>query len=1756
MSDLSPERFLVEESLGMGGGSLVHRVRDVLDPSSTKILKVEGDDGPAQLRQEFRVLCGLEHPCLASARELGRLASGRAYLLLDDFVGSPVQAGPGQGDLEDIFPVLVSALRTLRFLHAHGIIHHDIKPSHVLVGGPGGSPRVRLIDLGLAGPADPDAARRGTPDYWAPEIGNREGAGPASDLYALGVTLYEWTTGRRPFESESLSTLMRLHREVEPRSLRESRPDVPTWLEDATLRCLRKDPTDRPHGATSLLEMLEQSSGRRVDVETAETALAWLRTSVEPATTRVGESAEDPWRVHVFEGPDEHAVRQAVKVAAASASWSSDTVLEIGCEGPDAPLLDEISARLSPGFGEGSSTPGGEGTVAETARALVEGRTLLTVTAPEGGTRGEEALAGLLRQVALRVADGAPGPTVLVRGASPRLVEGVPAREHLVDTLSSGSIGAFVETALRLPGWTSEDSDCLAASTGGQLAFAEADLLGLIRQGIILPSSDGWRIDGSPAESLAKGGAAVELVADRVRRLPERAVLVVGCLAVFSRPARTDQIEAWFPGESVRDVLTDLAEGGFCVPRDGRWSLTSGAAGMAALEGMDPEGLCSLHARVLTTIDSSAESFRWIEHALLAGREDVDPGDLEKLVARAELDGDLERAAHGLDLQLGVAESTASRRPDLLRIQARVRSKQGRYADALRLLDEANALDPDGEDANHVLLRAQALRRTGSPEQALRALDQPGRGCEGPPIQHAMEQAAILADLRDYAGAERLLRLEWSEADLVAETGNEAVAASVLKTLGTLQARDGRFEEGISLLAEALRAATSCGDTRTAADCQNNLGNIALMQGRADDASKHFMEAREHYSRLAELGPMATVLYNLGRCAKEVGDRERAVQRFEQCRVFSDRTGFAAVSLSAQLALANVHLEGGDWDASRDAYRALLRVRPAPRADVRARALYGLALDQIRRRRWSRARRLSDRAAGVLGGNEQIFRLHLMRGLLSALVSDWDAAMASIEECKLAATTPKRQALVHLVQGAFDCSLDSDDDPAMRALDLGLEHATEAQSTSLRTVAELLRASVLGESVSHELSRSARSQLSREDLDPCAAGLLSLALARLRELNIRDISEDRSSIWAVQFDLHTLCELATAGDGATARRATRRVLSELDAWVASESRPQVRAALSGHPAVARLRDLFGVSAPEHNHVAGADPFRDLRELTGMAPQEGTGETRRWRREEGLRHILEITQALNETLEIEALLKLVADSVISLCQAERAFVIFSEEALESDLSVVVARDRHGDDIPEALGEISRTIVERVLREREPSLHQDALRERGLDDRPSILQLELKSIVCVPLLDRGRCLGVLYADNRSRVGQFDDTDLEVISVFGSQAATAIANSRLFQALEDSYRALEEAQDRLVRTERIRVLGEMAGGVAHDFNNLLTAILARSQLLQAQAREEDMRTELAVIEKAATDGARMVRRIQDFTRVRRDRETVVVDVNEIVQDAVDFTQSRWRGESDACGEISVEMVPAGERALVEGSPSELREVFTNLIINAIEAMAGDGRLVLSVRLAGEEILADVADSGCGIPAEVRERVFDPFFTTKGKSGTGLGLSLVYGIVTRHGGEVELTCPDEGGTVVRVSLPRTSLALGGAEATGTSALRKGLRILVIDDEPDVCEIACRILEGEGVEVCACGSGAEGLRRFEEDGFDLVLTDLGMPGMDGYEVVRRIRGKSPDIPIVIMTGWGVSIEKEELEARAVSGVLLKPFSLEDLLGHVARQTQ
>jgi len=353
-------------------------------------------------------------------------------------------------------------------------------------------------------------------------------------------------------------------------------------------------------------------------------------------------------------------------------------------------------------------------------------------------------------------------------------------------------------------------------------------------------------------------------------------------------------------------------------------------------------------------------------------------------------------------------------------------------------------------------------------------------------------------------------------------------------------------------------------------------------------------------------------------------------------------------------------------------------------------------------------------------------------------------------------------------------------------------------------------------------------------------------------------------------------------------------------------------------------------------------------------------------------------------------------------------------------------------------------------------------------------------------------------------------------------------------------------------------MASGIAHDFNNTLSPILGFAELLLQRPDVPPATTQryAELINTAALDAASVIRRLRELYRDRGESSPdAAVDLRRCLEEAAALTQPRWKSEALGRG-VSIRVVITGamDVPLILGDAAGIREMLTNLIFNAVDAMPQGGTITMHVRQDGDEVVLTVGDTGIGMSEEVRRRCLEPFFSTKDQQGTGLGLALVQTTVQRHGGALTVESEPGQGTTFSIRLPiyREPPATPAADPVERS---RRLRILWVEDDPLVRTVVTELLSRQGHTVQSAANGLEGLDTFMSGRFDLVITDRAMPEMGGDQLATTIRQIAPKKPIIMLTGFGDLMDAKGEQPPAVDAVISKPVTMESLAGTIKQVT-
>jgi signal transduction histidine kinase/ActR/RegA family two-component response regulator len=438
--------------------------------------------------------------------------------------------------------------------------------------------------------------------------------------------------------------------------------------------------------------------------------------------------------------------------------------------------------------------------------------------------------------------------------------------------------------------------------------------------------------------------------------------------------------------------------------------------------------------------------------------------------------------------------------------------------------------------------------------------------------------------------------------------------------------------------------------------------------------------------------------------------------------------------------------------------------------------------------------------------------------------------------------------------------------------------------------------------------------------------------------------------------------------------------------------------------------------------------------------------------------------------------------------------------------------------------------------------------------------LRAMVIAPLIVENQVFGVLVCARRQK-DSFSSGECEFLRQLSEHVALASHQAGLYGALQQAYDDLRQSQHTVMQQERLRALGQMASGIAHDINNAISPVsLYTESLLEREPNlSERARGYLSTIQRAIEDVARTVARMREFYRERDAQLTLErVDLNRAIQQVVDLTRPRWSDLPQQRG-LMVDLKLELSKGLQEvmGAEHEIRDALTNLIFNAVDAMPYGGTLTVRTRKLSEggdeRAVIEVSDTGVGMDEDTRRRCLEPFFTTKGERGTGLGLAMVYGMVQRHSAELDIESGAGRGTTVLLSFPvvAASAVLKGAQPRLAAPGRR-LRILLVDDDPLLIKSLQDTLQEDGHQITATHGGQAGIDAFAAahrrgERVDVVITDLGMPHVDGRKVAASIKLLSSSTPVILLTGWGQRLMAAHDIPPHVDKLLSKPPRLQEL---------
>lgn len=1745
---------------------------------------VEGRDlatgRPARLAQEWRILADIDHPGFVRPLDFGvDAACDVTWLAMERAPGRNL-ALSGPMLPEAVADVVAGCLDALRELHDRGFVHLDVKPANLQFDP--ATLRVVLLDLDLA--AGPAGSGRGTPAYAAPEAyGGRSGPDRRADFWSLGATAAELLTGIPVTDPSSIDA------------------NVAGPLKAFLDACLSPDPVRRPEDARAAAALL-----RRPGAPVVRRRPPWVRHGVAlervlrafPAPQRPsGAAPTAPVVVAVRGGSGSGKSRLLSKTAAALAAvgvrvardrreGAAESTATFGAVRRLLSMLEGADDRvptsgISLDTGPEGDRDGVFDRLADTlaARASKRRTVLVLDDFDRFDAASRDVLLRLFRQLQEDPETGRGGASVSVLLSYD---PGRPADERLRAFLEHDAAPAAA-TVVPLPPFSRREAALLAKAAAPDIDDPAAVATLVAEAG----GNPGAIVEGlallSRGVSLADVIATAGRLDGRIAVLGESARAVARWLAAATGPLGLPALELLEGRDAARTGLAELVASAEVAPVDDGYAPSDPELAERLRESIRPED----HARLARALEAvEAPTHRILGHRLEGG---VREGTYERVLDEA---GRLRR--FGREVEAVALLETAMRRCDdswwfrrtagLLLFD--LHSARGDLADARRVLEASRSSHPS-VDVPWILRRARlAMRDDDAPtaHRCVRGLLAENRALSDVErVEITLELVGML--LRAGRHAEASVELESASSfararfpdafrprphpgsvpPLGLPDAERVLIARHLALLGDLERAEGRPESAVLRLRAARETIVASVDAELVSSIDHALGNAALALDDLDLAEACFRRALPLRRERSDLLGLADTANSLGVVLRRKGRTAEAIEQFTASLRLRRKAGQTSREGASWISLANIHFERRELDAAARHYaRALVLFRRIGDMAGQAMVLNNLGAVALMQgapddaaKHYRESERLDRKLGNIAGALVRRFNL----ADVLASVGKVDEARRNVEV--LRRVEARRGARALSAKSAIleaRCSIVAQDpEGVLLATSVALKQPglSEEDRRDIRLAtahADLLRGRP-GDAFAKAID-VLRSDAPVEAR--CAAAeIVGASACRTGEAACREaaprLAEAASA--ADRAGMHWARFLASAASGAVfreleephrARAALHDAFEALERITYGLSDRSTMAALIAHPSVAAFRrEVTALGDEVRRRRPRVDDESVARFLGGLKDalfeaDRGEGPARR-DGGEGLRGVLDVARSLAVAGNDAELHVRICDGLVHLFKAERAFLVLVDD--KGRMRVPAARTATQEPIDDPESQVSRKIVEETLRSGTGRRFDDAMSDGTLDPAASVTTLELRSVMAAPLSRDGRVRGILYVDHRLRTGHFSGTDLEILEALAAQAAVAMDRARL------------ERERR--RDESLKLVGDLSGGVAHDFNNLLAAILGRAQELEARGLPAEHAPAVATIAKAARDGAVVVRRLQDFARTRRDSDAEVVAVGPLLHDVVEFTRTRWEGDALRRGiriEVSVE---ASEHARVRGNPAELREVFTNLALNAIKAMPAGGTLAMSAVVDGDSVLATVADSGVGMTEEIRERMFDPWFTTSSE-GSGLGMSVVWGIVTRHGGSISVESRPGAGTRMRVALPRVDAESVPAVPTAVPSVSilRGRRVLVVDDEASVRTVIADILRGFGAKVDVAEDGRGALVLFSTHRHDVVVTDLGMLPVNGWELASAVRRKDPHTAIVLVTGWGAGIDPREARDRDVDYLLSKPFELADLAVVVARAVE
>ncbi len=522
----------------------------------------------------------------------------------------------------------------------------------------------------------------------------------------------------------------------------------------------------------------------------------------------------------------------------------------------------------------------------------------------------------------------------------------------------------------------------------------------------------------------------------------------------------------------------------------------------------------------------------------------------------------------------------------------------------------------------------------------------------------------------------------------------------------------------------------------------------------------------------------------------------------------------------------------------------------------------------------------------------------------------------------------------------------------------------------------------------------------------------------------------------------------------------------------------------------------------------------------------------------LKDLFKVSCLVNSKADLPTILDTITKDVIHCLQADQSSLMFYNPNTDK-LECMAAYGLDSEKIKGKELELGQSVTGWVIKNNQPLLLQDEVNPSQYNGYVE-KDRNITSALCVPLRVNGLVKGVLNVNLINRQRKFNENDLQLLSIFAESAGMAIEKASLHQELK-------ERMNQLIQTEKFKAVGKLISALMHDFNNFLSIIIGRAQLLSVQTTDPNLCKHTEAIIKVSTQAADIIQRLNQFGMPIPEKEFRNIYLNQVVKEAIELTRPKWNEWAKLRG-VKIRIVQElSQLPPVFGNPADLREVIINMILNSIDALPKGGIISFHTWQEEQSIYLSLKDNGIGMNEEVGKKLFDPFFSSKPEKGNGLGLTVAHSIILQHNGKITVESKEGKGTTFVIRVPVSKVKEKEERTAKIELPVEKVNVLLIEDNEDLQGVLADMISAEGYEIKVANSGTEGISLLKVEKYDVIISDLGISGMTGWDFASEAKEINPKIPVILVNEWGDQILTKEAKDLGVELILSKPIKRENL---------